>query len=262
MKKCIFIFLVFLLVTAAAAQEEKTSFLPYAPEPLRTDLPTVAFRTDNRLLMKSFYPEYYTNDYVVGRDIRWVERNDSAFAALWDSLGYNILVLIEELSGIKWQERKIDINLMKYFRDDVLFDPPCMPLEGIKMENYVEVSGPGLQQTLNLIKLLAGRNLMQNELPGNTYDPIINHPLMEKSSFRFDVLTITLAMACAEQILPGDSLRKITNSYVWRRHNPGWEIYQNHFRFSWVLSSEQPLTFYLSQEPYDSPLVSLTRPPR
>ena len=262
MKKCIFIFLVFLAAAAAMAQEQESTILPYAPVPVRDDLPTVGFKTDNRLLMKAFYPEYYANDYLAGRDIRWVDRNDSALTAVWDSLGYDILVLLEELSGIKWQEKKIEINLMKYFRDDVLFDPPCMPLEGIKMENYIEVSGPGLHRVLDLIKLLAGRNLMQNELPGNTYDPIINHPLMEKSSFRFDVLAVTLTMACAEQILPADSLQKITNSTVWRRHNPGWEIYQNHFRYTWVLSPDRPLVFYLSQEPYDSPLVGLTRAPR
>lgn len=262
MKKATLILLIFLMAAAAMAQKEETTFLPYAPKPLRTDLPTIAFKTDSRLLMKAFYPEYYFNDYLVGRDIRWVERNDSAFMAVWDSLGYDILVKLEELSGIKWQERKIDINLMKYFRADVLYDPPCFPLEGIKMDDYIEVGATGLHQVLNLIKLLAGRNLMQNELPGNIYDPIMNHPLMEKSGFRFDVLTITLTMACAEQIIPADSLQKIIKSTGWRRHNPGWEVYQNHFRFSWGLSPEQPLLFYLSRESYDSPLVSLTRAPR
>ena len=265
MKNTVLIILLIFAVAGTSAQdiaEETTDFLPFAPEPFRTDLPEISFDTGNRLLIKAFYPEYYSSDYKLGREIRWVNRNDSAFIAQWDSLGYTILVLLEEYSGIKWQEEKIDVNLMRYLRTDVLYEPPCFPLEAVRMEDYTEAGSTGMHQLLDLIKLMAGRNLMQYELPGTERNPISRHPLMQKSSFRFDLLTLTLTLATARYIIPPDSLERITQSVLWKRHNPGWEVYDNHFRYSWVLTPEQPLLFYLSREPYDSPLVSLTRAPR
>ncbi|RKX30157.1 MAG: hypothetical protein DRP46_06055 [Candidatus Zixiibacteriota bacterium] len=262
MKNAILFMMLFFLAVEVAAQNEAETFLPLAPKPVRTDLPIVYFDADNRLLMKAFYPEYYSSDYLIAREIRWVNRNDSSFIAVWDSLKYDILGLITDYSGIAWQENSIRIGLMKYLRTNLLYDPPCFPLEGIRRDNYIEATPTGMHQLFDLIKLLAGRNLMQYELPGNENDPISLHPLMEKSAFRFDVLALTLAMACAEQIIPPDSLEEITRSASWKRHNPGWDIYQNHFRFSWVLTPEEPLLFYLSREPYDSPLVGLTRVPR
>jgi len=187
--------MLFFLAVEVAAQNEAETFLPLAPKPVRTDLPIVYFDADNRLLMKAFYPEYYSSDYLIAREIRWVNRNDSSFIAVWDSLKYDILGLITDYSGIAWQENSIRIGLMKYLRTNLLYDPPCFPLEGIRRDNYIEATPTGMHQLFDLIKLLAGRNLMQYELPGNENDPISLHPLMEKSAFRFDVLALTLAMA-------------------------------------------------------------------
>ena len=154
MKKILLVILILFAAGTAAAQEaaeEPSDFLPLAPEPYRTDLPIVTFDTGNRLMMKALYPEYYASDYKVGREIRWINRNDSAFIAQWDSLGYGIMVLLEEYSGIKWREEKIDISLMRYLRTDVLYEPPCFPLEAIRMEDYTEAGPVGMHRLLNLI---------------------------------------------------------------------------------------------------------------
>jgi hypothetical protein len=212
--------------------------------------------------MKALYPELYANEYKVSRDIRWVRRNDSALAATWDSLGYTVLTTLEDLSGITWREHEINISLMKYLRAASLYAPPAIPLEGIRMERYIEAAPSGLHQLLNLIKMMAGRNIMQVELPGLARLPIYDHPLLDKTAYRFDVTALTLTLACAETIIPPDSLDEILSSQQWLRHNPGWELFKNHFRYNWVLSIEQPLIAYLSREPHDSHLVGLTRPPR
>ncbi|UCD94994.1 MAG: hypothetical protein JSU69_02780 [Candidatus Zixiibacteriota bacterium] len=250
------------LISGAVAQDIDHEVLQSAPKIMRSGLPVVSFKTDNRLFMKALYPEIYANEYKVNRDIRWVRRNDSALAVTWDSLGYTVLAMLEDLSGIKWREHEISISLMKYLRAASLYDPPALPLEGIRMERYIEAAPGGLHQLLNLIKILAGRNIMQVELPGLARLPIYNHPLLDKTAYRFDVTTLTLTLACAEMIIPSDSLNDILGSQQWLRHNPGWELFENHFRYSWMLSVEQPLIAYLSREPHDSHLVGLTYPPR
>lgn len=181
---------------------------------------------------------------------------------MWDSLGDSVLAMIEDFSGIRWRESEFDINLVKYLRTDGLYDPLVIPHQGIKMECFTEIAPSGLHQFLNLIKFVAGRGIMQTELPGLRKQPVSFHPLLEKSAYRFDVIALTVTLACAEEILDPDSLENILNSEQWRRHNPGWEVFDNHFRYSWILSSEQPLVMFLMREPYDSPLVGLTRAPR
>lgn len=262
MKKAALVLVAVFFAAGLAAQDTGHTLLQSTPKIRRKGLPTVTFKTDNQLLMKAFYPEYYANEYKIRKDIRWVRRNDSSLAAMWDSLGDTVLAALEDLSGIKWRERKLDIRILKYLRVDVLYDPLAIPLKGIKMEHYIEAAPTGLHRFLNLVKILAGRNLLQAELLGFTRLPISSHPLLDKSAYRFDVVALTLALACAEQVLPPDSLRNILDSELWQRHNPGWEIYDNHFRYSWLLSPEQTLVTYLLREPYDSPLVGLTRPPR
>jgi len=225
-------------------------------------LPGVTFQYDNPLLIKALYPDDYRNEYKMQSDIRYTRRHDSLRIAMWDSLGAATMMTLEDLSGINWQEKSISINVLRYLRTDVLYDPPAVPFEGIKGDHYIEAVPTGIHQYLNMIKMLAGRLLLQGDLPGNERVSISGHPLLEKSAYRFEVMVLALTVACAEMIFPPDSLEKIYESNLWKRHNPGWEIFNDHFRYNWPLSSEMPLFAYILREPYDSPLVQLTRPPR
>ncbi len=114
----------------------------------------------------------------------------------------------------------------------------------------------------NIIQLLAGRNLLQMS-PSEQYDDLSAiHPLLEQTPYRFDIVALTLALACAQQLLPPDSLEIIMQSESWRRHNPGWSVFENHFRYAWPLTYEQPLVTFLALEDENSPLLALTKPPR
>jgi hypothetical protein len=250
-----------LLLGIVYAQEEDNELYNPSPKIRREGLPAVILKADNAVLMKAFYPEYYTDERNVRRDIQYVINNDSTISAMWDSLGDTTLELLEDLSGIKWRERILVLHLMKYLRVEALYDPLAIPLGGIKRENYTEAAPTGIHQYLNVIKSLAGRMLLQAELDGYVSMPVAGHPLMDMSAYRFDVLALTLTLACAEMIFPADSLNLITGTEQWQEHNPGWQIYRNYFKNDWILSPSQTLTGYLSREQYDSPLIALTRPP-
>jgi hypothetical protein len=270
MKKFLTIILIaFVLTVDISAQEEQetllvedTTFFMPTPMLFREGLPTVNFETGNAFLMKAFYPEYYTDENKIRKDIRWVTKNDSALIVMWDSLGLYVLSTLEELSGIEWKETSIDIHLVRYFRTDGFYDPLILAMEGLKMKNYIEAAPSGMHKFFNLIQLLAGRNILQAKMPEHEQNSIADHLLLSESTYRFDIVALSLALVCAEQLLPADSIEYILQSEPWQRHNPGWEVFNNHFRYSWILSVEQPLVYYLSQEGYDSPLIGLTRPPR
>ncbi len=236
--------------------------LQAAPKVRRAGLPVVSFEYQNQQLMRAFAPDFYNNERQIARDIRWVDRNDSLFLAQWDLLGDSILALIEDLSGIKWIEPHINVHLVKYASVEGMYDPLVIPMKGIKRKHYDEAIPTGLHQLFNLIKYFSGRNLMQTELPGRSRSHIADHPLMQKTVYRFDNLAMSLATAVADSVIPTDSLEILIQTEIWRRHNPGWDIYLNNFKPNWILTIETPLVSYLENEPYSSDLVKLTRPPR
>lgn len=246
--------------------DDTTNFLfditQYDVENIYPEVPRVEFVIDNLNLMRAFYPLYYNNEQEIRRDIRYVDRNDSVFYAVWDSLGYEILTTMTSLSGIEWVEQDLKLHLMKYLPRDRVYDPALFPLEGIKTSNYIEAAPTGLHQLMNLIMLLAGRNIQQLNSPVSIQHYLWDHPLLQPSAYRFDVIVTNLAMATVEHIIDPDSLRLIITSEGWKRHNPGWNTYINHFKDNWQLTSETPLVTYLANEPYNSALVSLTQPPR
>ncbi|MCP4633731.1 MAG: hypothetical protein GY855_12455, partial [candidate division Zixibacteria bacterium] len=166
------------------------------------------------------------------------------------------------LSGIEWVKQDLKIHLMKYLPRDKVYDPALFPLKGIKTANYIEAAPTGLHQLMNLIMLLAGQNIGQVSDPRSIQHYLSDHPLLHQSAYRLDVVATTLAMATAQFIIDTDSLELIITSESWRRHNLGWNTYENHFRYNWILTSETPMVTFLVDEPYNSALVNLTRPPR
>ena len=263
------IFILFLLFAVSAAAQDDDLYYGYTDStswidtlPMSTDLPTISFRTDNFNLMRSFYPDHYKNEYSIRRDIRSVLRADSSLMILWDSLGNQVMGMIEVLSGVDWIESHIDIHLMKYLPVYGMYDPLALPVEGIKHTHYIEAAPGGMHRFFNLIRLMAGRNLkgLTGATQGGSY--FANHPLLDDGAYRFDNLSLALALVCAQQIMHPDSLENIFSSDSWHRHNPGWELFNSHFRYAWQISPEFPLLYFLAREPFDSPLVSLTKPPR
>ena len=269
MKQLLIIMVIFFAGLMLFAQEpvtedstSKFDITQFAVDNIYPDVPKVEFVIDNFNLMRAFYPLHYKNEQDIRRDIRFVNRSDSVFYAVWDSLGYLILTTMTSLSGIEWVEQDINVHLMKYLPRDRVYDPALFPLEGIKTTNYVEAAPTGLHQLMNLIMLLSGRNINQVNDPKSIQHYLWDHPLLQQSGYRFDVITTKLAMATAEHIIPPDSLKLITASESWKRFNPGWITYQSHFKENWPLTSETPLVTYLANEPYNSALVNSTRPPR
>lgn len=269
MKQLVFILLIVFTGSFVFAQDladEDSTFqfdmTRFGVNNIYPDVPAVEFVIDNLNLMRAFYPLHYENEQEIRRDIRFVNRNDSVFNAVWDSLGYAILTTMTSLSGIEWVEQDLKLYLMKYLPRDRVYDPAMFPLEGIKTNNYVEAAPTGRHQLMNLIVLFSGRNIQQLYDPRSIQHYLSDHPLLQPSGYRFDVLATTLALATAKYIIQPDSLELILATDSWKRHNPGWNTYENHFRYDWVLTSETPLVTYLANEPYNSALVNLTRPPR
>ena len=262
MKRILIPVFILAAVSHVLAQDTEFDITQYQPPEHYINVPEIKLESNNLFLMKAFYPLHYENEYEIRRDIRFVNRNDSTLQADWDSLGNIILGRTSLYSGIDWIDDRRTIHLMKYLPVVRLYDPPAIPLEGIKTIDYIEAAPHGLYQLLNLIQVIAGMNLLQLNSPFSSNYYLSDHPLLQESAYRFDIVALTLAMSVAQTIIPADSLAIILDSQSWKRHNPGWNVFENHFRYNWLLSSDSTLVSYLADEPYNSALVGLTTPPR
>ncbi len=254
--------LVVFIFTASAFAQVMNSPDSSMVLPDSSRLPIIKFETENFFLTKAFYPDYHTGENEVWQDIFGVEQKAASLMAFWKQWGDSILKIIPELSGIPWIEPGLKIHLMKYLPVPGLYDPLAVPIEGIKQSLSIEAAPSGYLQYLEFLQFLSGRNLLQVEYPGDTLAAINNHPLLDQGMYRFDVIAMLLAVSVGDKIFPSDTLQKMLGSSLWQRHFPGWRIYKTNFRSKWVLSIDHPLIQYLRDEPFNSPLVELTAPPK
>jgi hypothetical protein len=262
MRVFLYIFLAFNIIYPVMAQSDIDISAPPDFAVASIFLPRVEFISDNYYLLKAFYPDYGEDEPGAEQDIINIERKAAPLIALWDGLGDTTLMVIRTLSGIEWVESGLKVHLMKFLPVTGLYEPLAIPIEGIKTEPPIVAAPSGWSQFFLLIQLLCGRNLLQTEYPGYRQRSLNEHFLMQKGPYRFDILTMTLAIACADKIIPPDSLKTILRSSWWQEYNPGWEIYRNYFQNRWYLSSEKPLTAYLATETFDSSLAEITTPPK
>ena len=257
---------IIILVAASAFTQDSEIERPIDPiDPYSLDyanLPETEFKHFNLELMRTFYPLYYRNEYKIQSDARYVVRQDSAFIALWDSVGNAVMKTIADYSGVEWVEDNIDIHPVRYLPSMGLYSPMVMPWEGIKTRDYTEAAPTGMRRFLNLIRLFCGRNLKQINYPECSWYYLNDHPLLQQSAYRFDNITMTLTLTVAPYFIHPDTLNTIVSSDSWQRSFDGWTVFDDYFRNNWNISTDSVLAQFLSDESYNSPLVELSRPPR
>jgi len=225
-------------------------------------VPKVGINDRSATLQNSLFPDYYKT-HSVRSDMRWVQRNDSALTAFWAENGRHILELLSDLSGISWYENEFDIHLVRFYTDIGEGEPVIIPTGGIRTGHLVESAPDGSRMRLNLIFQLAKRMLAQTNQPEDgVYHPVAGHPLMQAGPFRRDNLAMLLALVTGQYVMGLDSTYNAYQSAFWQEHFPGRDIFNQYILNEWILSTQHTLVMWISDEPYNSRLVQLTRPPR
>lgn len=223
-------------------------------------IPTVRINDNAHSLQQSVLPRLYKNRSL-NQDIKWVTENDSALVDFWETKGDTALHILTEISGIEWIETDFNISLLRYYPSVGSSNPVIIPLGGINNGSFTEAAPVGNRLKLNLLYQVAHRMLEQSDLYNSETD-ISGHPLMRTGIFRRDNLAMLLALTASYSLMGIDSTEDAFESKFWRSKFPGREIFKNYFRDSWILAPDITLADRLTQEPYNSRLVSVTRPPR
>lgn len=225
-------------------------------------VPDVSLRTDAVSFQESVYPDWYRTNSAAA-DIRWVVRNDSLLQAVWQTQGDSILAKISQLAGLNWTEKSFPIYLLRYFPSAGETDPLVIPVGGQLTGVAVEAPPSGPAVVFNLIYWLSQRMLAQTEISGaDAPSSVINHPLMDPGDYRRDNLAMLLTLAVAPSFIGAEATLATYNSPFWKARTVGRQIFEDQFQKKWILTPQRPLAQWLKDEPYDSPLVDLTRAPQ
>lgn len=238
---------------------------PTGPEPAqfsRPDLPQVIFNDNAVSFQRSLYPDYY-KEHSASRDLRWVQQSDSALRVFWDSLGTDILALLKDYSGLAWEERQIELHLLRFYPSLGHHDPLVIPMGGMRTGTLTEAAPEGARLEFNLIYQLAQRMLEQASMSRDPFErAIASHPLMQETPYRRDNLALLLTLVTSQQVLGMDSTYDAYQSAFYKDRTPGRIVLEKYLLGEWILSTDRPLSQWIIEEPMGSELVAATRPPR
>ena len=264
---CLACLVLFLGLVPLSTSDAQTTDMPaeivdIEPRITYDGIPRVNINQRAVSLQQSLFPSYYQTHSAL-RDLRWVERNDSGFVDFWQSSGPLVLHTLSELSGLEWLEGELDLYLVRYYHAVGNGEPLIIPIGGIRQGTLTESMPTDIRMQLNLIYQLSHRMLSQAErFEDDFHHPIAGHPLMQPGPHRRDNLAMLLALVTCEKIIGLDSTFSAYQSTFWKQRHPGREVFEKYLFTNWILSPGQPLTQWILAEPYNSQLVSLTRPPR
>lgn len=255
--KLLAIVLVLCLTATAAGQDADYSIFSY-----RNFIPKVRINDRSVSLQQNVLPGLY-RDRSVAQDMRWVAINDSALVDFWQRQGDTILHILTEFSGIRWHESEFDIYLVRYFPTIGSSDPLIIPIGGMSRGSLIEAAPIGSRLIFNLVFQVSKRMLAQASQPEDrVWLSIANHPLMTPGQYRLDNLALLLTYKTCQNVIGIDSTREAYHSAFVKNKFPGREIFEKYLKDTWYLSPNKPLSQWIAEEPANSPLVSVTRPPR
>ncbi len=225
-------------------------------------VPRVTMNDRQTSLQAGLFPDFYAQHSAAG-DMRWVAAHDSALVVFWQSKGDTVLHILCELSGIEWTEAEFDLYLVRLYPSIGSGNPLIIPMGGILSGSLIRAIPTDHRLHLNVIYQLARRMLDQSLRPeDNVFYPMAGHPLMRPGPYRRDNLALVLALATCQNIIGYDSTMEAYRSLYWKQNFPGWEIFDRHFLNKWVVTPDHTLADLIAGEPFNSNLVTITRPPR
>ena len=242
-----FSLLAIVFVTAAHAQSGTT---PHADMVI-----------DNYDYMISLFPDDFPDYKKAVAACSTIVPEAKALKIFWDQQGTAVLEAMSKYAGIQWTDSEFSIYIVKYYPDYAAFDPLTIPLEGKKDGARIEALPQGLSHYVTLFQQLAKRLLNETRLPGATTYNIANHPLMDRTSRRFDNLANLLALRTLSDFADIKAALEVFKSAQWKEREPGEDIFFDNFWGKWNLSADTTLASRIAAEPGNSRLVILTRPP-
>ena len=188
-------------------------------------IPVVRFHVEAAAeLLQTAYPDRYgLGGGGLEEDLEWAREHAGTITDRWSEWGPLYLQRLEDLAGLGWPSRQIDVYLVRTWPVISIEHPLVLALDAIRAPGGREVPVPEDEdvRALILAHQLAHHMLDDPDfLPEAGRDPVYDHPLMSEGDFAVEALVNWLVYRTLEDMWGEERLERAAADEMWRAYNP------------------------------------------
>jgi hypothetical protein len=235
-----------------------TAHLLAAPSPAQeAAIPVVRFHVEAAAeLLQTAYPDRYgLGGDALEEDLEWAREHAGSITTRWSGWGSLYLQRLEDLAGLAWPTRQIDVYLVRTWPVISIEHPLVLALDAIRAPGGREVPVPEDEDVRSLILAhqLAHHLLDDPDfLPEDGRAPAYDHPLMSDGDFAVEALVNWLVYRTLEDMWGEERVERATSDEVWRAYNPSHGFVVDELEPRHRLSRTATLADWLAANPEGS----------
>ncbi|MGH7557573.1 MAG: PDZ domain-containing protein [Gemmatimonadota bacterium] len=231
-------------------------------QPDGSAVPVVRFHFgDAGELLQTAYPDRYG---IGGRrladDLEWARENSEEITGWWESQGRLFLQRLQDLTGLPWWYRQIDVYVVRYWPVVSIEHPLVLALDAIRLPGGGETSVPeeGDVRALLLAHQLAHYLLDDPEfVPDEARAAAYDHPLMAPGNYAVEALVNWVVYRALGELWGEDRLRAAATNELWRAYNPNHGFVVDELEPRHRLSRMATLADWLEANPEGSEIFGI-----
>lgn len=234
------------------------TLLPATPSPAQeAGIPVVRFHVEAAAeLLETAYPERYgPGTRALEEDLEWAREHAGRVTDRWSEWGPLYLQRLEDLAGLAWPARQIDVYLVRAWPVVSIEHPLVLALESIRAPGGRDVPVPEDEDVRSLLlahqlahHLLDDPDFLPAEDRARAYD----HPLMSQGDFAVEALVNWLVYRALEDMWGEGRVERAASNEVWRAYNPSHDFVVDELEPRHRLSRTATLADWLAANPEGS----------
>ncbi len=179
-------------------------------------------------LLETAYPDRYRiGGGSLAEDVEWARERSEEITGWWESQGTLFLQRLEDLTGLPWPHRQIDVYLVRYWPVVSIEHPLVLALDAVRLPLGGETPVPKEEdaRALLLAHQLAHYLLDDPEfLPEDGRPAAYDHPLMAPGNYAVEALVNWVVYRALGELWGEARLEAATANELWRAYNPNHDF--------------------------------------
>ncbi|MGH7565128.1 MAG: PDZ domain-containing protein [Gemmatimonadota bacterium] len=230
---------------------------PLPAQPEDPAVPVVRFHFgDAGELLQTAYPDRYGVDGGrLAEDVEWARDHSEEVTGWWESQGMLFLQRLEDLTGLPWRYRQIDVYLVRYWPVISIEHPLVLALDAIRLPGGEETPVPEEEdvRALLLAHQVAHHLLDDPEfVPDEALPAAFDHPLMAPGNYAVEALVNWVVYRALGELWGESRLRAAVTNELWRAYNPNHGFVVDELEPRHRLSRLATLADWLEANPEES----------